>query len=153
MIKLINDPYSDNFTHMDVDKETGEMKPHRFGHKAGSKIKEVFKMDKKTHKLVKTNEYNIDNYINSFKEETNIKDMVERLRAKGVSAEEYLKRNGGFFADITEAPGSIMEAIIMANTWEDKVDKYNEWQEQKQAEEKQAEEKQAAEKKEGLKNV
>jgi len=121
------DERSNNFTHMDVNTKTGELTPHRFAHKVGSKIKEVFKMDQKTRKLVKIDQYDIDKYINSFREETNIKDNIERLRAKGVSPQEYIKRNGGFFSDISEAPSTVLESIIMAQTWEDKVDAYDRW--------------------------
>lgn len=126
-VKLINDPMSSNSYWADVNTETGEIRNHRFSPEPGKKNREVFKLDKTTRKLVKTNEYNVDKYINSFREETNIKDMVERLRAKGVSAEEYLKRNGGFFKDISEAPSSVLEAVMMANDFEDKVDAYEKW--------------------------
>jgi len=126
-MKLQYDEPSNTFRHIDVNETTGEITPHRFGHRTGSKIREVYKKDKITRKLVKVDQYDIDKYIGSFKQETNVKDLVEKLRAKGVTPEEYLKRNGGFFGDISEAPGNVLEAIIMANTWEDKVDEYERW--------------------------
>jgi len=106
-MKLQYDEPSNIFRWVDevLDPLTGEIGiiAHRFGHRAGSKIREVYKKDKITRKLVKVDQYDIDKYINSFKEETNVKNLVEKLRAKGVTAEEYIKRGGGFFADVAEA--------------------------------------------------
>ena len=38
--------------------------------------------------------------------------------------QEYIKRKGGFFADISEGPQTVIEAIQMADTWADKMDIY-----------------------------
>lgn len=127
MTVLKYDVRSNNFEHVDeVIDANGEITyvPHRFGHRAGEKIRPVFKRNKTTRRLEKVDEYDIDKYINSFKEETNVKDLVEKLRAKGVTPEEYMKRRGGFYGDIAEAPQSVLEAVEMANDFEDKVDAY-----------------------------